>query len=428
MDFSSMMDAARRQFIERQKQKALEPGRPRPYPGTSAFNPNTRLTMNPDRTVQQQMADKQIAERAKHRQMMEAYKLGGHTVPSNIPPVRPVKPPVDPRVEPAVPTPTKVQDRLAPNQYSDKGAMPTPKPNPWKTMGRELINQLATPGYYDRDRGVWVGSAHAYAEKKAGKDQKNKTVEFLKRKGHSKDDAEAIVAQGPDAIKEAMTAVKAPKSFDKRGFPITAIGGKLYATSPEGVLSKAQVDDGYVPKEVTNYERDLSLSTIESAYGNIEKQKDSLFGGKLIGTGSSGGYYLGELLPETDANEVAETLETLKAQEIMSSLQNLRAASKDGSSGLGQVTEKELRALEKLRVNLSTKQRPENIQKSLSEIHARIKFLQFLDSQVARGVDLQNIPIDSFDRWKRGGGYTPLGTSTKSPKVDLESLGIKRIN
>jgi len=162
---------------------------------------------------------------------------------------QPVQAPMAPApVKAAMPTPTKVQDRLAPNQYSDKGAMPTPKPNPWKTMGRELINQMATPGYYDRDRGVWVGSAHAYADKKAGKERKNKTIEFLKRKGYSNEDAEAIVAN-PEISKSVMAAVSAPKGF----------GGK--ETTFDRELAKDAAEWGAKRQDVVNDIKALDEAT-----------------------------------------------------------------------------------------------------------------------------------------------------------------------
>jgi hypothetical protein len=86
------------------------------------------------------------------------------------------------------------------------------KPNPWKNMLREGINQMATPGYFDKDRGVWVSGAHAYGEKKAGKTKENKTIELLKRKGYSQEDAEAIVAN-PNVAKGVIAQVTQPKEF-----------------------------------------------------------------------------------------------------------------------------------------------------------------------------------------------------------------------
>lgn len=119
------------------------------------------------------------------------------------------------------------QPQPAPTPMAVKGPVPTPsfrernlpgvndvKPNPLKTMGRELINQMATPGYFDKDRGVWVSSAHAYGDKKAGKTRENKSVEFLKRKGYSQEDAEAIMSN-PDLSKEIMKSVVAPKNLSE---------------------------------------------------------------------------------------------------------------------------------------------------------------------------------------------------------------------
>jgi hypothetical protein len=152
------------------------------------------------------------------------------------------------------------------------------KPNPWKNMLREGINQMATPGYFDKDRGVWVSGAHAYGEKKAGKAKENKTIEFLKRKGHSKEDAEAIVAQGADAVKGAMAAVKAPRRFDKRGFTVSFEGGKAYATDPRtGEVSPAQFSKEELANGSQSALSDEVVKDISGAIGILDDNESGTF-------------------------------------------------------------------------------------------------------------------------------------------------------
>jgi hypothetical protein len=212
------------------------------------------------------------------------------------------------------------------------------KPNPWKNMLREGINQMATPGYFDKDRGVWVSGAHAYGEKKAGKAKENKTIEFLKRKGHSKEDAEAIVAQGADAVKEAMAAVKAPRRFDKRGYPLFFQGGKAFATSPEGVVSEAQLPEesgksGGVYGDLSAATRG-NMATAQRAL-DIYEQNPNLASAFVGGSTT--------WLPGTPGYQLKSTFDAIKGREAIETAIDMR--NKAGANVLGQITAVEFEAL-----------------------------------------------------------------------------------
>ena len=328
----------------------------------------------------------------------------------------PVKRPVTPAVDPN--SPAAVKREVPPGSMAKgpatppiKGPVPTPnfrernlpgvndvKPNPWKNMLREGINQMATPGYFDKDRGVWVSGAHAYGEKKAGKVKENKTVEFLKRKGHSKEDAEAIVAQGPDAVKEAMAAVKAPKRFDKRGFTVSFEGGKAYATDPKtGEVSPAQFNQEELANGSQSALSDEAVKDISGAIGILDDNESGTFSsmfsaGDLFGLGAS---YLNA---DTPYGRLDTSLKGVRAQTTVESMKLLRDQSSNGSTGLGQITQKELDMLQNMRGSLDTWSSPDQLRATLVELH---DFKKWVSSGEYRSDGSRN----NFEEWRSKSGY-----------------------
>jgi hypothetical protein len=336
-------------------------------------------------------------------------------------PASAVKRPVAPAVEPAAPAAVK---REVPPGTMAKEPTPTPmvvpanraptpklrgnpgnlpgvndvKPNPWKNMLREGINQMATPGYFDKDRGVWVSGAHAYGEKKAGKAKENKTIEFLKRKGHSKEDAEAIVAQGPDAIKEYMAAVRAPRRFDKRGFTVSFEGGKAYATDPRtGEVSPAQFNKEELANGSQSALSDEVVKDISGAIGILDDNESGTFSsmfsaGDLFGLGSS------YLSADTPYGRLDTALKGVRAQTTVESMKLLRDQSSNGATGLGQITQKELDMLQNMRGSLDTWSSPDQLRATLVELH---DFKKWISSGEYRSDGSRN----NFEEWRSKNGY-----------------------
>jgi hypothetical protein len=364
----------------------------------------------------------------------------------------PVKRPVAPAVEPAAPA--AVKREVPPGTMAKgpiKGPVTTPnfrernlpgvndvKPNPWKNMLREGINQMATPGYFDKDRGVWVSGAHAYGEKKAGKTKENKTIEFLKRKGHSKEDAEAIVAQGADAVKEAMSAVKAPRRFDKRGYPLFFQGGKAFATSPEGVVSEAQLPEesgksGGVYGDLSAATRG-NMATAQRAL-DIYEQNPNLASAFVGGSTT--------WLPGMPGYQLKSTFDAIKGREAIETAIDMR--NKAGANVLGQITAVEFEALGGTDVKLDVGAGDNNKRElrrymALQEIAAG----GLVRQSVGKVDDRQGSPTfgkvvtqemvnrEQASIFAKHGidasNMSMMGGSNKASKSSLESLGIKRIS
>ena len=90
----------------------------------------------------------------------------------------------------------------------------------------------------------------------------------------------------------------------------------------------------------------------------------------LISWGSTGrvGQVIALLKTDTDAQSLRLALETVEANLALTKLEQIRAASVDGSSGLGQLSDKEFSALQAAFANLSANQDPESLRRQLTVI------------------------------------------------------------
>lgn len=84
-------------------------------------------------------------------------------------------------------------------------------------------------------------------------------------------------------------------------------------------------------------------------------------------TAGAGGAVLGAI-PGTDAKNTAALIDTIKGQIGFDRLQKMRANSKSGASGLGQLSVKEMEFLQALQGNLSTDQSPAQLSETLGQI------------------------------------------------------------
>jgi hypothetical protein len=90
----------------------------------------------------------------------------------------------------------------------------------------------------------------------------------------------------------------------------------------------------------------------------------------LISWGSTGrvGQVTAWLNTDTDAQTLRLALETVEANLALTKLEQIRAAAVDGSSGLGQLSDKEFAALKASFANLSANQRAESLKAELTVI------------------------------------------------------------
>lgn len=90
---------------------------------------------------------------------------------------------------------------------------------------------------------------------------------------------------------------------------------------------------------------------------------------KMVGYGTAGfgGSVMGKV-PGSDATNLQGTLDTIKANLGFDQLMAMRAGSKNGASGLGALSENEMRLLTSLSQSLDRSQSPEQLVKNLTEL------------------------------------------------------------
>ena len=96
-------------------------------------------------------------------------------------------------------------------------------------------------------------------------------------------------------------------------------------------------------------------------------------------TSGFGGTVLSKI-PATESNDVRKTIQTIKSALSVEQLQQMRAASKNGASGFGQLSERELGVIETSIANLDQDQSPEQLAKNLNKIKTHFdRFKMTLD-------------------------------------------------
>jgi len=306
------------------------------------------------------------------------------------------------------------------------GDKPQAPPNEWKNALLNFARAIDTPAR--RENGVYISGAQAFRNNmgnKASVQQENKTEKTLK-KAFGEDAAKAILATGKweDIGEYVKLAVQQPKGFegvDSRGHRLMWKNGKPFGIDPKtGQVSPARLASGLPeddPRKVDaeEYANDAAVRTTEEALDHITEQGDDLWS-QWTGTGTSFGYFIKEnFAPGSSERQVAAAIETLGAQEISESLQQLRKQGKDGSSGLGQITQKELDLLRSLRVNLSTFQNKDELVAKLQELRGRKIYLEKLAKIVRAnpnitGAQLRNAGFGSFKQWVKD-NYKEYGGS-----------------
>lgn len=113
---------------------------------------------------------------------------------------------------------------------------------------------------------------------------------------------------------------------------------------------------------------DTIINTVDEVLPQIN-QLTSGFGGTVLSK-----------INGTEANNVRKTIQTIKSALAVEVLQQMRAASKNGASGFGQFSEKELDVVQSEIANLDQDQTPEQLIKNLSKVKTHFnRFKMYMD-------------------------------------------------
>lgn len=156
----------------------------------------------------------------------------------------------------------------------------------------------------------------------------------------------------------------------------------------------------------------VAISNIDSVLSELE--------GRELGTGTAIGRLAGQLIPGSEAVDLAQSVETVKALIGFDQLQKMREASPTGGA-LGQVSERELAYLQSVAGSLNLAQSTEKLVETLSSIRDSFARLRAISNPTLTPEEYeQQFPdatveeIAEYIRLQEGGGFRGVGNTSAS--------------
>lgn len=139
-----------------------------------------------------------------------------------------------------------------------------------------------------------------------------------------------------------------------------------YSTNPDGTLKAIPGGPAYEKQQQAAESKAALLESARAKSNIIFNKVDEALS---IDDGSSGlEVKAASFIPGTKSYDLNKAIDTIKANVGFAQLQEMRAASKSGASGLGQLAVKELEALQAVLGSLDVGQSPEKRQKNLNAV------------------------------------------------------------
>ncbi|WP_375608826.1 MULTISPECIES: hypothetical protein [unclassified Bartonella] len=258
--------------------------------------------------------------------------------------------------------------------------------------------------------------------------QVNQTVEYLKSKGYSEEEA-AIMARNPQMLSAMLTNSDKPRLSPDYHLVFNHKTGEWEAKVIKGSkayddiqkreqLKKLQIVDAKIMRESTS-------QTIKEALDILKKNPKA-------STGAIGQFL--QYLWDTPASRLKDHLESIRGGAMLHRLDRIKALSPNGASGLGQLTEKEGIKLENvysaLQQSLSPKELIKNLQR-LQEIYNKATDAQLAilinDNITAADVDeaFGSLAQHSIDSPTLTGKYAGVSFITTNEEVQKLPKGSK---
>ncbi|WP_375679961.1 hypothetical protein [Bartonella sp. AP7XZML] len=253
--------------------------------------------------------------------------------------------------------------------------------------------------------------------------QVNQTVEYLKSKGYSEEEAR-FMAGNKDALNaffaQTINGGNRNPQFTNDGRMLVedpnAPGGYRYVTVEGGKahedmqkreqLKKLQIVDAKIMRESTSHAINSALEILK------ENPKSS--------TGPIGQFL--QNLWNTPAARLRDHLETIRGGAMLHRLERIKALSPNGASGLGNLTDKEGVRLENVYVALQQSLSPQELIRNLQRLQEI--YNKATDAQLAILMN-DNITAADVDEAFGSGSQLSQGNLINIPKMSLEEASIK---
>ncbi|WP_404977487.1 hypothetical protein [Bartonella sp. AP152HLJHH] len=253
--------------------------------------------------------------------------------------------------------------------------------------------------------------------------QVNQTVEYLKSKGYSEEEARfmagnkdalnAFLAQtinggnrNPQFTNDGRMLVEDPNAPGGYRY-VTVEGGKAHEDMQKREqLKKLQIVDAKIMRESTSHAINSALEILK------ENPKSS--------TGPIGQFL--QNLWNTPAARLRDHLETIRGGAMLHRLERIKALSPNGASGLGNLTDKEGVRLENVYVALQQSLSPQELIRNLQRLQEI--YNKATDAQLAILMN-DNITAADVDEAFGSGSQLSQGNLINIPKMSLEEASIK---
>lgn len=154
-----------------------------------------------------------------------------------------------------------------------------------------------------------------------------------------------------------------------------------------GIALKYAGEDAVKNANLSQDEYNSTVAFIDEKVNNISEKRSGI---------SSIGYKAGQFIPGTDAYDISADISTLQSNAFMSQLMAMKAAAKNGASGMGQVTEKEVQLLIDSLGNIDPAQSKKQFERNLKIFRDRFNNIQkkIAVSKGATGDDPQPTTVE----------------------------------
>ncbi|WP_254473219.1 hypothetical protein [Bartonella sp. B1098] len=213
--------------------------------------------------------------------------------------------------------------------------------------------------------------------------QVNQTVEYLKSKGYSEEEA-AVMARNPQMLSALLTGGKTPEGFQSYTNPET---GELEYRPVKGSMQeleynqkKKEIEEWEINKRnaaaIAAKEIDSIMGTVNDALQLIDANPDKVAG--IIGS-------LGQYVPGSDANSLKKKFKQLEGGIFTRVIETIKKQSENGSLGVGPLSNEESARLVASYGSLDISDKPEELHKTLLKIKDMFDlFKQLNDEEIYR--------------------------------------------
>ncbi|UNF41259.1 hypothetical protein MNL09_03980 [Bartonella krasnovii] len=255
----------------------------------------------------------------------------------------------------------------------------------------------------------------------------NQTVEYLKSKGYSEEEAR-VMASNPQMLSALLTGDDTPKLLAGYEWYTNPQTGKRGQRPMEGTLQeleynqkKKEIEEWEINKrnaaDIAAKEIDNIIGTVNDALQLIDANPDKVAG--IIGS-------LAQLVPGSDAKSLKKKFKQLEGGIFTRVIETIKKQSQNGSLGVGPLSNEESARLVASYGSLDISDKPEELHKTLLKIKDMFDLFKRLNNEeiyrLSNGMEVRRRLKPSTQYYNRS---MSQGGSANIPKMNIEEADAK---